>query len=319
VPSASMADPIRIVIDETSFDFREVSAGSMECYLDEFSDAVWDLRADGITVWKSPMLDLTPVTDDSELFEYLAGAPGYLIDRDTRNRFFGLVGKCPEWEEPQSVALDVELARGEPIMALSIGYALISIVRGHAIACLVFGACDRRGMVSAASSAGSAEVFFFAVAPELKEFWRSLYECEDVQEQEFFALARRAFPELLFSPDLRFRRFDGTYRDLREHVVRHLAVLNDHFISTYFAANGIASEIEATLASVGCPGASPESPKTHGNARAMAQRDVDYQGATVRCEWHTKIEPHRNRIHFAFGGGFGAKIFVGIFADHLGT
>jgi hypothetical protein len=62
----------------------------------------------------------------------------------------------------------------------------------------------------------------------LPEFWRTLYALEKIGEAEFFDLANRAFPQLIFNPDLTFRRFDGGYQDLLPEVVRHLAVLNDH-------------------------------------------------------------------------------------------
>jgi hypothetical protein len=51
----------------------------------------------------------------------------------------------------------------------------------------------------------------------------------------------------------------------------------------------------------------------------MRQRDVNHEGQVIRCEWHSKLEPHRNRIHFAFDDTLGGKILIGIFVDHLDT
>ena len=50
----------------------------------------------------------------------------------------------------------------------------------------------------------------------------------------------------------------------------------------------------------------------------MKQRDAVFEGKTYRCEWHSKIEPHRNRIHF-FPPPVGSEIVVGLFVDHLDT
>ena len=317
MPSARPAEPVRVVIDESSFDFRDQDTADVERHLDEFNDAVWDLREEGIVSWCPPMLEAAPCLDGLELFEYLVSVPGNSIDRDTRNRFFGLIAKCPEWEEPQPASADVSLAGATSAIALSAAYALTLALAGHSAACLVFGACSRRGFTKAASKAGEAELFFFAAVRELREFWRSLYELENISETDFFGMAGRAFPSLVFHPGLTFRRFEGSYRELRPAVVQHLTVLNDHFMVAHREANGVASDIEATLTPLGCAGISPESPNVHRKGKAMAQHDVEYEGSVVRCEWHTKVEKHRNRIHFAFGDPFGEMIFVGMFVDHL--
>jgi len=314
-----MINPVRVVIDETSFDFRGLDAASIERRLDDFNDTIWVLHKDGIAAWSPPMLDAVKCVDNYELFDYLMNEPGRVIDRDTRNRFFGLISKCPDWDESIPEILDVVIADGGPVMALSVAFALVMTLRAKGVACLVFGACPRRGFMVTSNEIGRAEIFYFADAPALMVFWRYLYELEDVSEELFFTLANRAFPSLLFNPDLSFRRFEGAYRDLRPRVVGHLSVLNDHFLLAYRAANGVPQQVEATLASAGCPGISPESPNTRKNKQAMGLRDIDYQGSVIRCEWHTKIEPHRNRIHFAFGDQFGEMIFVGIFVDHLDT
>jgi hypothetical protein len=204
-------------------------------------------------------------------------------------------------------------------MAMSVAFALTFAVHHHGVSCLTFGACPRRGFVTTTSEIGSAELFFFTDTSALPLFWRTLFEIEEVAESDFFDLAYHAFPSLAFNSTLNFRRFDGAYRDIRPRVVTHLAVLNDNFLAAHRAANGIAQQIEAALASLGCAGVSPESPRTHRSEHLMRQRDVDHKGNVVRCEWHTKLEPHRNRIHFAFGGFLNNKILIGIFVDHLDT
>lgn len=315
----STTTPVRVVIDETSFDFRALEASAIERHLDDFNDAVWGLRDEGIAAWKPPMLESVPCIDGLELFEYLAGVSGTDIDRDTRIRFFGLLSKCPDWDASVPSTTDVAIGAGEPFMALSISFALTLALRRQGVACLVFAACALREFIMVSDELNRAEIFFFASASELPMFWRHLYELEDAAEDVFFDLAGRAFPELIFHADLNFRRFAGAYRELREPVVRHLAVLNDNFIEAYDEASGIARQVEAILASAGCPGISPESPSTHRNQQAMRARDVDHDGVLIRCEWHTKIEPNRNRIHFAFGGSLGQRVFIGIFTDHLPT
>ncbi|MGH3251881.1 MAG: hypothetical protein ACRDOI_37505 [Trebonia sp.] len=322
MPSAGPDDVTRVVIDEASFDFRGLSCELIEEHLDIFNDTVQDLRRGGVIPRQPEGLGTFSCTDQFDLDAYLWDGPGEAIERDTRNRFAQLIQKCPEWDPSVPYGPDVLLGGEGPETAFSVAFALASIRQGRGVACLVFGGCERRGFLLVSDEKREADVFFFVVPDTLPDFWRGLYVLEKVGEAEFLKLAGRAFPKLTFNPDLTFRRFDGGYQDLLPGIVRHLAVLNDHFLHVYQACNGLPRDVEAALGAVGCPGISPESPKTRGSEPLMKLRDVIYQGRTVRCEWHTKIEPHRNRIHFApeiSDGTSGSKIFIGIFVDHLKT
>lgn len=60
-----------------------------------------------------------------------------------------------------------------------------------------------------------------------------------------------------------------------------------------------------------------DNPNTHRKTGAMSEREVTFEERAVRCEGHTKLEPHhRSRVHFEVSG---AEVLVGIFADHLST
>lgn len=79
------------------------------------------------------------------------------------------------------------------------------------------------------------------------------------------------------------------------------------------------SDIESYFSSRGVGGISRESVKTRKNADAIRLREVEFNGGRVMCEWHTKLNPQIDRIHFAFGSEFKDKILIGIFVDHLPT
>jgi hypothetical protein len=167
--------------------------------------------------------------------------------------------------------------------------------------------------------------FFFAFANEMLPFWRELYELENIAQQEFCRFVDQAFPSLIFHPDLSFRRFESSYLELRRLIIQHLGALNDHFLEEYktLSAAGRVSDIESYFSLRGVDGVSRESVKTHKNAGAMRLREVEFNEMRVICEWHTKLTPTADRIHFGFGGEFGDKfgnkILIGIFVDHLPT
>ena len=324
MPSVGVDDVTRVVIDEASFDFRGLSPERIEDYLDTFNDTLQSLRGDGVTPRQPEGFGTFACTDDFDLDSYLWSGPGEAIERDTRNRFSQLIQKCPEWDPSVPDGPDVLLGDEDPESktAFSVAFALASAQQGRGVACLVFGGCERRGFLLVTDERGKARIFFFVVREDLPEFWRSLYALEKVAETEFLALASWAFPVLIFNPGLTFRRFDGSYQGLLPEVVRHLTVLNDHFLRVYQSCKGLPRDVEAGLGALGCPGISPESPKTRGSEHLMKLRDAVYLGQTIRCEWHTKIEPHRNRIHFnpeITDSAAGGKVFIGIFVDHLET
>ncbi|HEX5493066.1 MAG TPA: AAA family ATPase [Mycobacteriales bacterium] len=155
--------------------------------------------------------------------------------------------------------------------------------------------------------------------PALGEFWRSLFRLEDVGEHGFFDLARLAFPRLVFHSELSFRRFVGAYPDLRDRVVTILAGLCDHFADEYATSSGVPRDIEVAMGRHRVD-LSLESPKTRASQRLMRLRDVTHDGRVFRCEWHAKLERHRNRIHFAAPSEhLGGRILVGIFDKHRDT
>ena len=66
------------------------------------------------------------------------------------------------------------------------------------------------------------------------------------------------------------------------------------------AASGRISDVETYFGSLGVGGISAESVKTRRNAAEMRMREVEFEGRFVRCEWHTKIKPDIDFIHFFF-------------------
>ena len=159
------------------------------------------------------------------------------------------------------------------------------------------------------------DVYFAASTEDHPGFFRLLYEWEDVSESDFFERARLAFPRLVFAADISFRKFQGAYRTLRPQVVDHLGRINDRFPEVYAAENGMPNGVSSRLGiQISIEG------NTRSSERLMRLRDVKFRGRVYRCEWHSKLEPHRNRIHFQVIDGIAeTKILIGIFHEHLPT
>jgi hypothetical protein len=206
-----------------------------------------------------------------------------------------------------------------PVLALSVSHSLENAMQRWRTACLVFPVSSRRGFIPVIGEMGVAEIFFFAEPTLLVEFWRSIFAFENVSEKEFFQLGRLAFPRLVLHPDLNFRRLEGSYRDLRERVVEVLAGLCDHFAREYRQCQGMPHVIQASMGRYHVE-LSPESPSTRRSDKLMQQRRKHYGGHEFLCEWHAKLESHRNRIHFAVPADeLDGKLLIGIFVHHLDT
>jgi len=140
-----------------------------------------------------------------------------------------------------------------------------------------------------------------------------------VAEQHFFALGALAFPRVVLHPDLSFGRFNGAYRTTRDAVVAILSALSDNFADLYRLHNGLPHAIQAAMGQHHVD-LSPESPSTRGSAKLMRFREKEYEGHRFTCEWHAKLERHRNRIHFSTPAAeLDGKILIGFFIDHFAT
>ncbi|MGH3831485.1 MAG: hypothetical protein ACRDRS_13745 [Pseudonocardiaceae bacterium] len=165
--------------------------------------------------------------------------------------------------------------------------------------------------------AGAAEVLFVAETSEVHRVWQSVFALEDIPEREFFTVAAFAWPALVFHPDLKFRKFTGSYTAVRDRVVRILCALNNHFPRVITDHQGLPRSVAAAMGQYQVD-LSPESPNTRASEALMRQRDVMYDGSRYRCEWHAKIERNRNRIHFTLpAAGPAGRILIGIFTEHL--
>lgn len=254
---------------------------------------------------------------------YEADFPGAL-DRDLRLALAEAINRCVEWDarEPLPVPVHVEVD-GEQFVAHTIAFTHAQAGAGRATANLCLGCAGRSGRREVTRGGVTCSLHFVATEAERLPFLREVPEIEDLDEDAYMAHAPHAFPTLYFVAGMaqQFRRFTRPYRDLRAWVTEHLAALNDHFRTIFADHQGEPSKVMAEFLSRCKVDASPESPNTRRNKSAMRERLVLVEGREVWCEWHTKLEPRYNRIHFHPGspGVAGGRLVVGIFHRHLST
>jgi hypothetical protein len=312
-------DRPRLVLDEASLRFDGLDAPTVTENIDQLADVLGELRRTGHPVAVSSLLYDVECMAGLTLADFLFAVDRRLVSPEVSRRLAIQFDRCPSWTSYQDeVTGDVWLDEQPLDLAFSVDYAILSTMRGFAVACVVFPACARRGPTMARNHKGAARIHFVA-SSAIVDFWRSLFADEDIPESGFFDLAEAAFPDLMFASNISFGRFAGAYAALREPVVAILGALNDHFADALAGGRGVAHQVQALLGRYGLD-VSPESPGTRASPRLMKMRDVAYGGRVYRCEWHAKVERHRNRIHFALPqADLENRILIGIFVDHLDT
>lgn len=287
-----------------------------EAYLDEACVVARDLKVDFVGL--STLISV--VTQDGlrpskKRDVYLAQVAPYMdlqsllftpgsIDEDLRLALMVQITGLPDWDdkpEQESVSTqDYALARA------ALGAAPVRLVLSH-----FDGGTVDRGVHVASDILG------------IRRFYRALPEILDLDEESYVHNCSLAHPRLRFRQGIasQIRRFSRSYREIRPTLSKALTALNDH-LTDLLDANVPHTELGARFEALSGFGLSPESPRTHRNAAAMTQRDVHLGTHTIRCEWHLKIEPNRDRIYLSFYSkwiGDGQQIFVGIFCEHLPT
>lgn len=162
----------------------------------------------------------------------------------------------------------------------------------------------------------------FFIGQSLLEFWRYTLKQHRKTGDDFFAIAQKCFPNLLWSKDADPDSLGLNLHKHYDNVIAHLAFLNDCFLNLLKTYPGNSKVIIGQAHSVNVD-MSVESPSTHKNKKAMNQRKRTIQTATssfeILCEWHTKITKTCGRIHFAAWPESlpHTNVCIGVMTDHL--
>jgi hypothetical protein len=162
---------------------------------------------------------------------------------------------------------------------------------------------------------------FIGTEAALAQFHRSVPAYANYTENEFRAQLPYAFPSLFFNEKLDMGKFNEKYPAIREKLMNALAYLNDRFYDALREWGNQPDKIERDFKAL-CRGVGGISQETSSTMQLYGrQREVIIQGVSVSCEWHVKLRPHIDRVHFAYEEKYktvaGGRIIVGIFIDHL--
>jgi hypothetical protein len=168
------------------------------------------------------------------------------------------------------------------------------------------------------------KMFWVASKDQTVSALRDLFVSCNLSHTLLDKFAKYLFPNIYFhAPPSGIKGTSLDYATILVLYLKHLAYLNDHAYEDF--ANEVQPNILIAIAGGRGVDMSPESPQTHKNKDAMKEREIAVGGVSVCCEWHTKLDNTRGRIHFypwqhkdpKVKKITGQKIIVGIIAEHL--
>lgn len=226
----------------------------------------------------------------------------------------------------------VAVCGGPPSVNEDISWAHYSCRAGVPTGCMTLG---HSRVAPTITVTGSIEVHFAGDEPGRKLFWRSAILLEGDDLASLIRNAPHAYPALFFVDGVLHQatKLAGGYLGSRARVREALANLDDwgHWVFTCPPPT-LTPDENVPLNAVGQPGnqiiekrfgglgldAAPESPDVYARKHPREARETVIGERTLYCEWHIKLERHRNRIHFHSPiPESGDRVVVGMIHEHL--
>jgi hypothetical protein len=324
------------VIDGAEWRFDGWSADDVARAIDNLLDRVQTAHDRDEIVWIGDDLQTRPMLGELDLWSLRASEAPISLPQEiwqelsawllSAQRYFDE----EEWPDSiEDIAIEVDGALEEnPDLA----WAHHNVRTGRAVACL---GLSRLGPHETRSSRGSVTIHWVQNENSHRDFWRAAIAIEGDNENTLRRLAPHAYPDLHFFEDAwsGLNKLTGGYLALRSEVQRYLAVL-DSFGSWVFTApppvispeeitrpehQGAPSNqiVERRFRGLGLDMA-PEKPNVYANPKCRRAREVTINSKTLYCEWHGKLEPHRNRLHIHPAvPETNGKVIIAIFHEHL--
>ncbi|MER8948658.1 hypothetical protein [Mesorhizobium sp. M0809] len=304
---------------DRALDFVAVSADRAEEVMigDDFQIK---LMHGALTLWDL-FSEESPLHLRGEMAQELAGWLG-------RAQRYADTDDWPEGFEDPMVSID----GGPPTYNEDVAWVHYSNRAGRAAACVTLYA---NSIGTTTTATGNAAVHFVSDDVGRKRYWRDMIVLEGDNLESLVCHAPHAYPDLHFVDGVitHADHLSGGYLASRQRVRAALAALNDwgHWTFTWpppAIAPGEAplhvsdaqpshQLVEHRFTGFGL-NAAPEKPNVRDHRVSREAREIVLGGRTLYCEWHVKLEPHRNRIHFhAPVPESGDRVVIGMITEHL--
>ena len=324
------------VVDSAEWCFDGWSVSEIADAIDGLLDRVQTARARNETIWIGNDLQTRPVLGVFDLWSLSAPSAPVTLSTELWQELAAWLVTAPcyldgDWPDGMTETL-MQIGLDPPEENADLAWAHHHVRGGRAVGCL---GLKRSGPHETLSSRGHASVHWIQDETTHRAFWRAAIDVEGDNEATLERLAYHAFPDLYFQDGVwrGLGRLAGGYLAVRRQLRRYLSVLDDHGKWAFTFPPPALSPGEVTeLESNAQPSnqvierrfhglnltMAPEKPAVSADPRCRSAREITIGKRSVFCEWHGKLEPHRNRLHvhspiFESGG----KVVIGITDEHL--
>lgn len=278
-----------------------------------------------------------PMYGTSILWELFSPNGPLQLHRELSEELVAWLGKAPRYADADPWPLGfggnaVSVASGSPEANAEIEWVHFAVREKNAVACLTLG---KAKIVTTTTPTGSAVVHFVSDEMSRKTFWRDAVVLVGNDLEALKLYASHAYPNLHFVDNVidNADKLAGGYSASRDRVKKTLAALDEWgaWVFTCPPPAITPSEgsppdpdalpsnqlIQRRLAGLKLE-AAPEKPNVGLDRICREARETVLGGQVLYCEWHVKLEPHRNRIHFHAPVSVSAnKVVIGMIDEHL--
>lgn len=321
------------VIDGADWDFNGVAPADVAAHIDAVLDFVQVSNDRGETIWIGEDFQDRPMQGDDGLWQLAANQSFSGEMRQELAAWLGRTSFYLDTEEWPNGFDDVSIAidGAAPVHNPDVSWVHHHVRAGRAMACL---SLTRRGQLTTQTTFGAADVHFVADEQGRVAFWRDAIKIEGDNVESLVRFAPNAYPRIYFMPGVvaNVDRFDGGYLAMRTQVQAAFEALDRHGVWIFTEAPPAVSPteprrgtepsptnqiIEKRFRNIGLD-AAPENPNVRSKEKTRTAREATIGKVTLYCEWHIKVQPHRNRIHVHGPvNESDRRVVVGMIDDHL--
>ncbi|WP_158625854.1 hypothetical protein [Corallococcus carmarthensis] len=311
---------MRFVLDDAAWSPAELSKQDLEESLDSLTDRLQVIRerSEGVSLYDG-IWDIALVGPDTLTSLLYDAANPRNLHRDVRRRLSRQIDQISNHTfGDKSLPEFTAMIAGKPLLAPSAVYAWKNIEHNKNIACVTPRSSGRIGALPVSLTEGPLlDVHYVNNNSSHLSFFRSLISAENADGTTFAQFAKSAFPALHFAENAwrGLRDLSRPFRERREEITHHLSVLNDHGARIFALQEHrhIEKEFHALGISI-----STETKETIDDNYYCSFRKMEYASEILVFDWHTKIEPHIDRIHIHPGTKSSeGRVIIGIFTRHL--
>jgi hypothetical protein len=327
---------VSFVVDGADWAFDGLSSESVQGKLDQLLATFGRATARGETVWIGDELQTKPVLGQLDVWQLWSAESPVQIEPEVCQELAAYLGRFGRYADdvnwPPTFGTDFAVQVG----GVSIENPDVSWAH-HSQLCNRFVACIGTGQarVEAVSSLhGTTDIHWVVDDASQSKSWRSAIGMLGGTLAALESLAPHAYPNLYFHGDsLRdARHLDGGFTANRNALLKHLEVLDDFGEWILCSPPPALSPDEPIGDETGAPSnqtiqrrfigfgldVAPENPNVWNDPRCRAAREISLHDRKLYCEWHCKLEPHRNRIHIHRPvEETGNRVIIAIIHPHL--